>query len=70
MTGNGKRQSSVRALAPRRLIAQDVYGASETAEIRLTVNASKNLFGDQSSDHNLHIGQVARTNHSNHLIKQ
>ena len=41
-----KRQASVKATGSRRLIPNDIYGTGEEA-IPLTVNASKNLFGDE-----------------------
>ena len=48
-----KRQSSAKAPAQRRrLIPQDIYGVSDSGDIRLTVNASKNLFGDESYNAN------------------
>lgn len=46
--GHPKRQSSVRAPSQRRLIPQDFYGSNEASETKMTVNASKNLFEDQS----------------------
>ena len=49
-TAQPTRQASVKAPANRKgpLLYNNVYGVSDSGDIRLTVNASKNLFGNGS----------------------
>ena len=72
MTGP-KRVASVKATGSRRLIPHEVYGTEEEA-IPLTVNASKNLFGDMNYKKSLtqasNAGRASHVNHSYQVFTQ